>query len=192
MFMPSPYHAPAGSRPSTLTVAASLHEYIFYDLILTAAPSCFRLAMNRARPTCAGDLRTSVRWEIDMRRWRLGRRGRTALLGGLALVLALAGCGGGDHSANTGTERKPGQKIQLVFWSWVPGVDKAVNLWNSQNPDVQVKLENIPAGSSGGYAKMHAALQAGKGAPDLAQVEYQNIPEFLLDGGLVDLSKYGV
>src|SRR5207247_8218937 len=71
-------------------------------------------------------------------------------------------------------------------------VDKAVNLWNSQNPDVQVKLENIPAGSSGGYAKMHAALQAGKGAPDLAQVEYENIPEFLLEDGLVDLTKYGV
>jgi multiple sugar transport system substrate-binding protein len=56
---------------------------------------------------------------------------------------------------------------------------------------VQVKLEKIPAGSSGGYAKMHAALQAGKGAPDLAQVEYQNIPEFLLEDGLVDLSKHG-
>jgi multiple sugar transport system substrate-binding protein len=127
-----------------------------------------------------------------MRRWRLGRRGRTALLGGLALLLALGGCGSGDDKADTGTQRTPGQKVQLVFWSWVPGVDKAVALWNSQNPDVQVKLEKIPAGSSGGYAKMHAALQAGKGAPDLAQVEYQNIPEFLLDDGLVDLSKYGV
>jgi multiple sugar transport system substrate-binding protein len=37
---------------------------------------------------------------------------------------------------------------------------------------------------------MHAALKAGN-APDVAQVEYQEIPGFLLDNGLEDLSSYG-
>ena len=124
-----------------------------------------------------------------MKRWR-HRRGPATLLAGLILALGLAGCSGSKGADPTSTPQ-PGEKIELTFWSWVPGVDKAVDLWNSQNPDVQVKLENIPAGASGGYAKMHAALQAGSGAPDLAQVEYQNIPEFLLENGLVDLSKYG-
>ncbi len=113
----------------------------------------------------------------------------------LALSLVLAGCGGSGEDQSGGQQeasRSPGQKVQLTFWSWVPGVDKAVALWNSKNPDVQVKLEKIPTGGAGGYAKMHAALKAGTGAPDLAQVEYQEIPGFLLENGLVDLSKHGV
>src|SRR5438128_8980557 len=81
---------------------------------------------------------------------------RRTFLKGLGLLGAatlVPGCGSSSKSpggADAGEQRSPGQKVQLVFWSWVPGVDKAVSLWNSQNPDVQVKLENIPAGSSGG------------------------------------------
>jgi len=114
------------------------------------------------------------------------------LLFGLVLAVVIAGCSSGSDPASTGeSARKPGEKITLTFWSWVPGVDKAVDLWNSENPEVQVKLEKIPAGNSGGYAKMYSALEAGTGAPDLAQIEYQELPGFLLEGGLVDLAKYG-
>lgn len=104
-----------------------------------------------------------------------------------ALVLSVAACsssGSGDSSV------KPGQKVDMTFWSWVPGVDQAVALWNTQNPDIHVTLQKIPSGSSGGYAKMHAALKAGN-APDLAQVEYQEIPGFLMGSDLVDLGQYG-
>ena len=133
--------------------------------------------------------------ETDMM-WNVGRRRTTrAMLGLAAGVLALAACrrcsGTSGSQPSTIAAHKPGEKVELTFWSWVPGVDKAVALWNQQNPEVQVKLEKIPAGSSGGYAKMHSALKAGSGAPDLAQVEYQEIPGFLLEKGLVDLSPYG-
>jgi multiple sugar transport system substrate-binding protein len=117
------------------------------------------------------------------------------VLAAAAGVLMLAACSqsptSGPSGATTPEARTPGEKVQLTFWSWVPGVDKAVALWNQENPDVQVKLEKIPSGSAGGYAKMHSALKAGNGAPDLAQVEYQEIPGFLLENGLVDLSAYG-
>ena len=125
-----------------------------------------------------------------MKRWGY-RRSLAALLAGIALVLGLTGCSGSsDGDDNGSSSDKPGEKIELTFWSWVPGVDKAVDLWNSENPDVQVKLTDKTVGSQGGYAKMHAAVKAGN-APDVAQVEYQNIPEFLLDDELVDLSEYG-
>lgn len=115
---------------------------------------------------------------------------RRLLVAMLAVAsFAAAGCGGGDPGAQS-TDRKPGEKITMTFWSWVPGVDKAVDLWNSKNPDVQVKLEKIPSGSNGGYAKIHSALKANQ-APDLAQIEYQAIPEFLLEDGLVDLKPLG-
>jgi multiple sugar transport system substrate-binding protein len=109
----------------------------------------------------------------------------------LVAVMALAAaCSGGGQTGADGSTLQPGQKVDLQFWSWVPGIDAAVNLWNQRHPDIHVTLAKIPSGSSGGYAKMHAALAAGT-APDLAQVEYQEIPSFLLDNGLADLSKYG-
>ncbi|WP_454050579.1 ABC transporter substrate-binding protein [Cellulomonas sp. Marseille-Q8402] len=129
---------------------------------------------------------------MTARRTTTGRR-LTALTAAGMTALLLAACGGGsgsEEAAPAGT-RAPGEQIELTFWSWVPGVDKAVDLWNEENPDVQVKLEQIPSGSAGGYAKMYSALEAGTGAPDLAQVEYQEIPGFLLENGLVDLADYG-
>ncbi|GGO80027.1 ABC transporter substrate-binding protein [Wenjunlia tyrosinilytica] len=119
---------------------------------------------------------------------------RRTLLGSTAaagLAAALAGCssdsGGGEGSAGS---RRKGEKITLTFWTWVPGIDACVALWNKQNPDVQVKVEKVSPTNGAQYAKMHAALKA-KNAPDLAQIEYQMVPSFLLDQGLVDLSKYG-
>lgn len=120
------------------------------------------------------------------------RSRRWLAIAATALLAATAACIGQSSSSgstDTVAAAKPGEKVNLTFWSWVPGVDKAVDLWNQNNPNVQVTLQKIPSGTNGGYAKMHSALQA-KTAPDLAQVEYQEIPGFLLDGGLVDLNKY--
>jgi multiple sugar transport system substrate-binding protein len=125
-----------------------------------------------------------------MKRW-CNRRTQVALVAGIALALGLTGCSGsskGNDDGGSGSDS--GKKIELKFWSWVPGVDKAIALWNSEHPNIQVKLTDKTVGSQGGYAKMHAAVKAGN-APDLAQMEYQNIPEFLLDQELVDLSKFG-
>lgn len=119
------------------------------------------------------------------------RWARTATALAVAAVLSVTACSGSSAKKSGKTSSlKPGQKVNLQFWSWVPGIDKAVDLWNTEHPDIHVTLQKIPAGSSGGYAKMHAALKAGN-APDLAQVEYQEIPSFLMDQGLVNLSQYG-
>jgi len=107
-----------------------------------------------------------------------------------AIVAACSSSGGGTGSPTSGSAAAPAEKVNLTFWQWVPGADKAVALWNQTHPNIHVTLENIPSGGSGGYAKMHAALKAGN-APDLAQVEYQEVPGFLLDKGLEDLTSNG-
>jgi multiple sugar transport system substrate-binding protein len=126
---------------------------------------------------------------------RTPRPGRARILSALAVAAALLATActsskGAAKNPSTAAATTPGEKVSLQFWSWVPGVDTAVALWNKEHPDIHVTLQKIPAGGAGGYAKMHAALKAGN-APDLAQVEYQEIPGFLLDHGLVDLNKYG-
>lgn len=104
-----------------------------------------------------------------------------ALASALALP-ALASCGTG---ASSGAAR-------LVFWSWVPGVDKAVDLWNSTHPNIQVDLQDTPAGAGGTYAKMYAAIQGGRGGPDVAQIEYQELPGFVLENGMADVGPLGL
>ncbi|MFI1160303.1 ABC transporter substrate-binding protein [Streptomyces sioyaensis] len=119
---------------------------------------------------------------------------RRTVLGGaaaLAAGFALAGCGsGGDDDGKAPRERKKGQRIQLSFWSWVPGIDKPVDLWNRKNPEVQVKLEKVSAVNGEQYAKMHAAVKAGN-PPDLGQIEFPVVPSFLLDDALLDLAPLG-
>ncbi|MGW2921702.1 ABC transporter substrate-binding protein [Streptomyces angustmyceticus] len=119
---------------------------------------------------------------------------RRTVLGGAAAVAAgwaLAGCGdsgGGDGEAPR--ERAKGQRIQLTFWSWVPGIDKPVDLWNRRHPEVQVEVEKVSAVNGAQYAKMHAAIKAGN-PPDLGQIEFPVLPGFLLDDGLLDLAPLG-
>ncbi|SDN67644.1 ABC transporter substrate-binding protein [Allokutzneria albata] len=112
---------------------------------------------------------------------------RSALRGALALGL-LAGCSKPGGPAR----RTPGPgPARLTFWAWVPGIEKCVALWNSENPDVQVTLVRIPAARSGGYSKFYSSLEAGQ-QPDLMQAEFSEMPAMMMYGGLEDLTQHGV
>ncbi|MFG3197348.1 ABC transporter substrate-binding protein [Streptomyces sp. NPDC048208] len=115
---------------------------------------------------------------------------RRRLAGAAVLALtAVAGCGGeggGDDGA-AGTSCKPTSgKVTLQYWSWVPGMDQAVRVWDAEHPDVQVKLRTTPAGNAGTYQNLSNALKAKK-APDLGQIEYDSLASFRLKGGLKNI-----
>jgi multiple sugar transport system substrate-binding protein len=115
----------------------------------------------------------------------------TGAAAALTAAPALTACGQTVGAART-TRQEPtrrGQKVKLVFWTWVP-MQKTVDLWNRTHPDIQVEMQAIPANVQGGYQKMHSSLAAGD-PPDLAQVEYHELPGFMLVNGLTDLSAYG-
>jgi len=80
--------------------------------------------------------------------------------------------------------------VKLTYWTWLKDLQSVCDVWNADHPDIQVEAVWIGAGNSGGYSKMYSALAAGGGG-DIAQVEFQLLPSFLLQNGLVDLSRYG-
>ncbi|RLP76915.1 extracellular solute-binding protein [Mycetocola tolaasinivorans] len=80
--------------------------------------------------------------------------------------------------------------VTLNYWTWLKDMQPVADIWNRNNPHIQVRVTPIPQGNNGGYQKMYAALAAG-GGPDLGQVEYRNIPEFLLAGGLTNIADAG-
>lgn len=84
--------------------------------------------------------------------------------------------------------------VELKFWSWVPsaGLQPAIDQFNKTHPTIHVKLDyNI--GPPTIYPKYFTVIQAKKGAPDVAQIEYDWLPtyEYLGNGALVDMGKYG-
>lgn len=123
---------------------------------------------------------------------RTARR-RTVAAAALLPVLALAACGGSDSKSDAGSGGTKSAcapstgKVDLTFWSWVPGMDQAAALWNKDNPNIQVSVKTTPAGNAGTYQNLFNALKA-KTAPDLSQVEYDSLASFRLQNGLKDIS----
>lgn len=122
----------------------------------------------------------------------VSRRGLFSIALGTGIVGALAACtpAGEAPAANVVPAAPSGTKVRLTYWAWLKDLQNVCDIWNRKNPDIQVDAVWIPGGQGGGYQKMYAALAAG-GGPDIGQVELRQLPEFLLQGGLVDLKKYG-
>ncbi len=123
----------------------------------------------------------------------LSRRNLLALGAAGGAGALMAGCATpGMDSVNDEPTRDPADgPIRLSYWAWLKDLQLVADVWNAQNPNVQVDISWIPGGNSGGYQRIYGALAAG-GGPDLAQVEMRTVPEFLLVNGLVDLRRYGI
>lgn len=118
-----------------------------------------------------------------------------------ALLLPLAACGGdstGDAGEGSGpaaggggaeaTACEPSDgEVNLTFFSWVPGIEGVVDIWNEQNPDVQVEVQTGPNGNSGTYQNFFNQLEAGN-PPDLGQIEFDALPNFRVQDGLTDIA----
>ena len=102
----------------------------------------------------------------------------------VAAVLTTAGCTAGGSN-----DIPEGQTIELDFWSWVPNIDKAVDLWNEENPQVQVRV-NAAAQGDEALAKLLTAAQAGSGLPDITLAEFQTIPLLVVNNVVADIAEY--
>jgi multiple sugar transport system substrate-binding protein len=132
---------------------------------------------------------------------RHSRRRRLAAIAAVVPALAFSACGGDDDGGSGGgsetaakaseCKAASGGKVQLNFWTWVPGIKKAAEVWNEQNPDIQVRVKETPAGNAGTYQNMFNAVKANN-APDVAQIEYDSLPSFRLQDALANVAGCGV
>ncbi|MGW2638901.1 sugar ABC transporter substrate-binding protein [Streptomyces sp. NPDC001348] len=97
---------------------------------------------------------------------------------------ALAACGSEDGSK---AESGP---VSLTYWTWTPGMDKVVDLWN-KGPGKQDKITVTVKKQASGDTLITKILTAHKAkkAPDLVQAEYQALPTLVSNDALADISK---
>ncbi|WP_091465803.1 ABC transporter substrate-binding protein [Paenarthrobacter nitroguajacolicus] len=126
------------------------------------------------------------------------RRVATAALAASLLVGGLAACSSSGTTANAGAEGASADDIAkaldtettLTVWGWAPQLEPIVEAFEAKYPKVQVNLENVGTGNAH-YTKLQNAVKAGSGAPDVAQIEYNALPQFALSDALVDLKEFG-
>ncbi|MDY7089846.1 MAG: sugar ABC transporter substrate-binding protein [Actinomycetota bacterium] len=119
-----------------------------------------------------------------------------------AAVLALAACGGGGDDSSTGSG-SGGSTVSdadvtaalekggtLTVWAWEPTLKAVVTKFQEKYPNVKVELVNAGTGDKQ-YTALQNAIAAGKGVPDVGQIEYYALPQFAIGKALTDLKPYG-
>ena len=138
---------------------------------------------------------------------KIGHRRRSGRLGLIVAALTassliLAGCGGsgdgdgggsgsGDKASPASLDAALKKGGTITYWTWTPSAEAQVKAFMAEYTNVKVNLVNAGTGNDH-YTKLQNAIKAGSGAPDVAQIEYQALPQYALPGNLVDLRQYGL
>jgi multiple sugar transport system substrate-binding protein len=82
------------------------------------------------------------------------------------------------------------KQATIKWWSWTTNPQNVIKAFEKQYPSIHVVRENVGAGTPE-YTKLLTAIKAGSGAPDLVQIEFDHLPQFIATGGLRDLAPLG-
>ncbi|SFE77851.1 arabinosaccharide transport system substrate-binding protein [Paenibacillus catalpae] len=92
----------------------------------------------------------------------------------LALMLVLSACSSDNSS---------GKATKVVFWTFnelhQQFFESMADRWNEAHPDEKIKLVATTFPYDDNHNKLQVALQSGKGAPDLVDIEISKIGNFL-------------
>ncbi|WP_411120110.1 ABC transporter substrate-binding protein [Streptomyces sp. 058-1L] len=132
-----------------------------------------------------------------MNRWPRHRRSTSLLVGTVLTAMTLSACSGGtkdDSGAKPVSEKEIQAALEkpteLTVWSWSGSLPDVAKAFEKRHPKIKVNVQNVGTAAEQ-YTKLQNAIKAGKGAPDLATVEYNAIPQYALSGALVDLKRFG-
>ncbi|MFD5748863.1 ABC transporter substrate-binding protein [Streptomyces sp. NPDC127033] len=116
----------------------------------------------------------------------------------LALSLTLTACGGSSDDGGGGADSGNADDVKaalekggdLTVWTWDSTMPKVAKEFEAAHPKVKVKVVNAGT-SKDEYTALQNAIAAGKGVPDVAQVEYFALSQFSLAKSVADLAPYG-
>lgn len=115
-----------------------------------------------------------------------GRRSRRSVLAAMA-ALPLTGAVSACSGKGATTAGSTSGTTHITFWSALRGSQQVVDEFNRTHDRIKVDFQQIPSGTQGGYAKLSNAARAGN-SPDVATIEYPQIPGFAIDGVARDIS----
>lgn len=129
------------------------------------------------------------------------RRTSSRILRGIAaasvIALGATACGGGSDS-DSSQKAVSASDLQaaldkggdITVWSWEPTLKTVAADFQKKYPKVKVNLVSDRSGDKH-YTALSNAISAGKGVPDVAQVEYFAVSQYALTKGLTDLKPFG-
>ncbi|WP_022900471.1 ABC transporter substrate-binding protein [Humibacter albus] len=121
---------------------------------------------------------------------RRGFLGLGAAAAATTMLAACSGGSGGSAASDDDIEKAMKKGGSITWWTWTPQAKKQLAAFEKAYPKVKVKLRNVGSGGTQ-YTKLSNAIKAGSGAPDVAQIEYFALPQFVLAKSLVELSDFG-
>jgi multiple sugar transport system substrate-binding protein len=91
--------------------------------------------------------------------------------------------------AGTAATASASSKVTLTWWTWTTNPQKVIANFEKAYPNITIKMP--PSYGSGGtfYAKLTTAMAGGTG-PDVTQVEYDHLPQFIGAHDLVNIAQY--
>lgn len=119
----------------------------------------------------------------------------TAAAAACALTLSLAACGsddsgGGDAGTPEDVEAALAEGGKLTVWAWSGTITEAAKAFDEAHDNISVNVVNAGTNDDQ-YTALQNAIDAGKGVPDVAQIEYYALPQYAIGEAVVDLSSFG-
>jgi multiple sugar transport system substrate-binding protein len=134
-----------------------------------------------------------IRYRTTRRRFGAAALAATAAPAGAALA-ACGLPGGAGGAPEAATQIKPGSTVQWMYWStpgpWLEANQKEAAAFEAQQAKLGLKVEqlNTPAGAP--FLEKLSSLLAGGTPPDVAEIMPWDVPQYLAQKVLLNLTPY--
>ncbi|MBW3081625.1 ABC transporter substrate-binding protein [Bifidobacterium saguinibicoloris] len=97
-----------------------------------------------------------------------------ALVGAAAMIASMAACG-----SSTASNGDANGDVTLNLWAWEPTLKPVIKAFEKKYPNIKVDFNNTGKADTT-VTSLNNAIQAGSGIPDVVQIEYMSIPQYVI------------